>query len=183
MTIVGIDPGTARMGYGVIKVGKEGKEIDLIDSDVVITRPTLEPENRLRFLYKRLFDVIKESQPDVVVIERLFFNTNAKTAMTVGQARGISMLAAANNNVKVVEYTALQAKLELTGYGRADKKEMQEAVKNMLSLSSKVKSDDANDAVAMAICHVIKEIVKKDSKSVKKKTTKKATKTAGKKKA
>jgi crossover junction endodeoxyribonuclease RuvC len=171
MIIVGIDPGTARMGYGVIKVGDKGKVIDLIDSDVIITKPTLEPENRLKYLYKRLFDVIQEHKPDVVVIEKLFFNTNAKTAMTVGQARGVSMLAAANNKVKVIEYTALQAKLELTGYGRSDKKQMQEAVKKMLSLSSKVKSDDANDAVAMAICFVRKTLVK-TKKTAKKKTKK-----------
>jgi crossover junction endodeoxyribonuclease RuvC len=171
MIIMGIDPGTARMGYGIIKVGNKGKSIDLVDSDVVVTRPSLEPENRLKFLYKRLFDVMKEHKPEIVVIEKLFFNTNAKTAMTVGQARGISMLAAANNGVRVMEYTALQAKLELTGYGRADKKEMQEAVKKTLSLTSKVKSDDANDAVAMAICFVKKTMIK-TKKPVKKKTKK-----------
>ncbi len=156
MIIIGIDPGTAKMGYGVIKVGKSSKKIELLESDVLITHPNLEPENRLKFLYKSLNSIIKNYKPDVMVIERLFFNTNAKTAIAVGQARGISMLAAANKKIKVNEYTALEAKLELTGYGRSDKKVMQEAVRKLFSLSKQVKSDDANDAVAMALCFVKK---------------------------
>ncbi|MBW6442027.1 crossover junction endodeoxyribonuclease RuvC [Patescibacteria group bacterium] len=159
MIVIGIDPGTARMGYGVIKVLNKGKKIELIESNVLVTHPNIEPENRLKFLYKSLNSVLKEYQPDVMVIEKLFFNTNAKTAIAVGQARGISMLAAANKRIKVCEYTALEAKLELTGYGRSDKKVMQEAVKKLLGLTSKVKSDDANDAVAMAVCYVNKSII------------------------
>jgi crossover junction endodeoxyribonuclease RuvC len=159
MIVIGIDPGTARMGYGVIEVKSKGKKIKLIDGEVIITHPDLEPEKRLKFLYDTLISVLKENKPDVMVIEKLFFNTNAKTAIAVGQARGISMLAAANKKVKVEEYTALEAKLALTGYGRSDKKTMQEAVQKILGLNKKVKSDDANDAVAMALCYVKKTML------------------------
>ena len=159
MIVIGIDPGTARMGYGVIEVKNNGKKIKLIDGEVIITHPDLEPEKRLKFLYDTLISVLKENKPDVMVIEKLFFNTNAKTAIAVGQARGISMLAAANKKVKVEEYTALEAKLALTGYGRSDKKTMQEAVQKILGLNKKVKSDDANDAVAMALCYVKKTML------------------------
>lgn len=159
MIIIGIDPGTAKMGYGVIKVSKNGKKIDLLETDVLITHPNLEPENRLKFLYKSLTSILKKHNPDVMAIERLFFNTNAKTAIAVGQARGIAMLSAANKKVKVVDYTALEAKLALTGYGRSDKKVMQESVKNLLELPLQIKSDDANDATAMALCFVKKTML------------------------
>lgn len=159
MIIIGIDPGTAKMGYGIIEVDKKGKKIDLIESDVLITHPDLEPENRLKFLYNSLTAILKKYEPDIMVIEKLFFNTNAKTAIAVGQARGISMLSAANKKIKVSEYTALEAKLALTGYGRSDKKVMQEAVREKFGLTDKIKSDDANDAVAMALCYVKKAIL------------------------
>ena len=159
MIIIGIDPGTARMGYGVIKVGKDGKNIRLLESDVIVTHADLEPENRLKYLYESLTSILKKHSPDVMVIEKLFFNTNAKTAIAVGQARGISMLTAANRKVKVNEFTALEAKLVLTGYGRSDKKVMQEAVKKTLKLDDKVASDDANDAVAMALCYIKKVVL------------------------
>ncbi len=111
---------------------------------------------RLLKLRKELKKVIKEFEPRTMVIERLFFNTNAKTAMTVGQARGVVMLVAAECKLPVFEYTALEAKLKLTGYGRADKKEVEKAVKRCLRIRRKIKSDDAADALAVAICHVKK---------------------------
>lgn len=157
MIILGIDPGTAKMGLGLVEVGK-GKKVKLINSNVLVTHPDLEPENRLKFLYNELSALIKEHSPDVVVIEQLFFNTNAKTAIAVGQARGICMLAAANHKVKIHNLTALEAKLQLTGYGRADKKEMQESVMKILGLKKVIKSDDANDAVAIALCYIRKYI-------------------------
>lgn len=157
MIILGIDPGTARMGYGVVEVGK-GDKVNLVESDVLTTHPDTTPENRLKYLFNCLTSIIKKHNPDVMIIERLFFNTNAKTAIAVGQARGICMLAAANKRVKVYDYTALEAKLVLTGYGRSDKKVMQEAVKKIFKLSVQVKSDDANDAVAMALCYIKKNI-------------------------
>jgi crossover junction endodeoxyribonuclease RuvC len=167
MIVIGIDPGTAKMGYGVVRVGKDGKNVKLLESDVIVTHPDLEPENRLKFLYESLTSILKKYNPDVMVIEKLFFNTNAKTAIAVGQARGISMLTAANQKIKVDEFTALEAKLVLTGYGRSDKKVMQEAVKTTLNLDNKVMSDDANDAVAMALCYIKKVVLDPKSKGSK----------------
>lgn len=172
MIILGIDPGTARMGFGVVESNKGGK-LKLLESDVWSTYPTSAPEIRLKFLFKNLNSIIKKHKPDVMVIEKLFFNTNAKTAIAVGQARGICMLAAANQKVKVHDYTALQAKLVLTGYGRSDKKVMQEAVRKIFKNKLQIKSDDANDAVAMALCYVKKNYGKDD---VKKETKKDSTK-------
>ncbi|MFC1621779.1 crossover junction endodeoxyribonuclease RuvC [Patescibacteria group bacterium] len=152
MIILGIDPGTASMGWGVIKIKPKETPI-LRDHGVVKTKPDLVMPKRLQVLYTGINDVAKEHSPDIFVIEKLFFNTNAKTAMTVGQARGVSMLVAAHNDTEVVEYTALQVKKSLAGYGRASKKEMQEAVKEILGLSMPIKPDDANDGIAMALHH------------------------------
>jgi crossover junction endodeoxyribonuclease RuvC len=154
MIILGIDPGTARTGYAVLSLNSKPV---LIETNCIVTPSEVDMHKRLRMLYKELTDIAKKHSPDVMVVERLFFNTNIKTAMTVGQARGISLLVAANKNMKVFEYTALEAKYALTGYGRSDKKQMQEAVKKHLKLAGVIKSDDANDAVAMALCYVKKE--------------------------
>jgi len=160
MIILGIDPGTARMGYGVVEVYKTKNKLPkLLEADTLITKPDLGMPQRLRFIYKRLSEIVEKYSPDVMVIEKLFFNTNAKTAISVGQARGISILAASSKKDLVLyEYTALEAKKTLTDYGRADKKQMQEAVKEILNLGSVVKSDDANDGVAMALCFIKKEL-------------------------
>jgi crossover junction endodeoxyribonuclease RuvC len=154
MIILGIDPGTARTGYAVLQLQSTPL---LVETDVIVTPPDIEMHMRLKMLYRELTDIVKKHTPDVMVVERLFFNTNVKTAIAVGQSRGISLLVAANKNVKVIEYTALEAKKAITGYGRADKKDMQEAVRKMLKLECKVKSDDANDAVAIALCYLMKE--------------------------
>lgn len=156
MVILGIDPGTARMGYSVIET--QGKKMTLVETSTIITVPEMEMHKRLRVLFNSLNDIAKKHSPDVMVIEKIFFNTNAKTAMGVGQARGISLLVAANKKMEVFEYTALQAKLILTGYGRSDKKEMQTAVMKIFKLNNVVKSDDANDAVAIAVCHIKKHL-------------------------
>jgi len=156
MLILGIDPGTARTGVGIVSI--KTKTPKFVYSDVIITHQDLEMPKRLRLLYKTLSAVIKEYAPDIMVVERLFFNTNVKTAIAVGQARGIALLSAADKNLPVFEYTALQAKLALTGYGRSSKKEVQEAVKDILKLDIQVKSDDANDAVAMALCFIRKDL-------------------------
>ena len=155
MIILGIDPGTARMGYSILDISK-GKKARLVHTDVVITPKEHLMQDRLRFLYRALKDVSKKYVPDIMVIERLFFNMNAKTAIHVGQARGIALLVAADKKMQVFEYTALEAKQVLTGYGRADKKAVQSAVKDYLKLDDIVKSDDANDAVAIALCFVNK---------------------------
>ncbi len=155
MKILGIDPGTARMGCAILDITKL-KQPKLLHSTVIITTVDMETPDRLAKLFKEVTQIISEHKPEIMVIEQLFFNTNAKTAITVGQARGVSLLAAAHGGMKVFEYTALQAKLVLTGYGRADKKDMQNSVQKHLSLKDIIKSDDENDAVAMALCHLKK---------------------------
>ncbi len=155
MIVLGIDPGTARLGYGLVRV-KPKDAFDLIETDVLVTSKDLELKDRLFYLYENLLKIIKKHSPDMMVVERLFFNTNTKTAIAVGQARGVVLLAAASTNIPVFEHTALEAKLVLTGYGRSDKKVMQEAVRKFLKLKDAIKSDDANDAVAMALCYVRK---------------------------
>jgi len=155
MIILGIDPGTATTGYAVMKIDTEegGVRLGLINAGVVSTSVNIDMHKRLKELYKGLNRLSREYSPEMMVIEKLFFNTNAKTAISVGQARGISLLVAASRGMTVVEYTALEAKKILTGYGRAKKKEMQEAVKDYLGLDRLIKPDDATDAVAIIICH------------------------------
>lgn len=154
MIILGIDPGTATTGFGLIKTSS--KKVTLIDFGCIKTPSGEEMPKRLLQLRRELKRLVKEFKPQEMIIERLFFNTNAKTAMTVGQARGVVMLVAAETKVPIFEYTALEAKLELTGYGRSDKKEVEKAVKKHLRIRRKIKPDDAADALAVAICHVKK---------------------------
>ena len=154
MIILGIDPGTATTGYAIVDASK--KKPKLITASTVSTLKDDQMHNRLERLFNGLTWVCKEYSPSLMVIERLFFNTNVKTAITVGQARGVALLTASQFKMDVIEYTALQAKLVLTGYGRAQKKEMQEAVKAHLNLSEIIKPDDASDAVAMVLCHISK---------------------------
>ena len=158
MKILGVDPGTARMGVSILEVNKKGTP-KVLRSDVFITAADMEMHKRLKLLYKKLHEILNEFTPDIMVVEKLFFNTNVKTAMTVGQARGVAMLAAADWDLLVYEYTALEAKRALTGYGRASKKEMQDAVKDYLRLDAIVKSDDANDAIAIALCFLKKDFI------------------------
>lgn len=155
MIILGIDPGTARTGYSIIDLTENNKP-NLLDYSVIQTPPETEMHKRLRMLFRELDSIAKKHSPNIMVIEKLFFNTNAKTAINVGQARGVSLLIAANRKMHVFEYTALEAKLALTGYGRSDKKVVQEAVKKYLKLKEIIKSDDANDAVAISLCHILK---------------------------
>ena len=155
MVILGIDPGTATTGFGIVRTSS--KKLALVGFGCIKTPAGEEMPRRLLKLRKELKKLIKDFKPEVMIIERLFFNTNAKTAMTVGQARGVVLLVAAECRLPVFEYTALQAKLELTGYGRADKSEVEKAVKRCLRIRRKIKPDDAADALAVAICHIKKE--------------------------
>ncbi|MBI2620642.1 crossover junction endodeoxyribonuclease RuvC [candidate division WWE3 bacterium] len=155
MILLGIDPGTASTGYAVVEITEDKPR--LMAAGVISTKAEELMHDRLLTLYERLRHVCEAYTPKVMIIEKLFFNTNVKTAMTVGQARGISLLVAADRKMEVIEYTALQAKRSLTGYGRADKKEMQEAVKEYMNLKEVVKPDDANDALAMALCYLCKD--------------------------
>ena len=163
MIILGIDPGTASTGYAFIKVPESvgAKSLPkIVTCGVVTTGKDLAMHQRLRYIHLQLTSLSKKYRPDLMIIERLFFNTNAKTAMTVGQARGVALLVGAEFDLDIYEYTALQAKLVLTGYGRAEKKAMQGAVQEFLGLPEPIKPDDANDAVAMVLCHLSKASVK-----------------------
>lgn len=151
MLILGIDPGTAIMGYGLIE--KKGQELLPVDYSCWRTKPNKPMPERLLSLYESLDNYLREYSPDVVAVEELFFNRNTTTALSVGQARGIVLLAAARNKVEVFEYTPLQVKQAVVGYGKADKKQIQFMVRALLALKEKPKPDDTADALAVAICH------------------------------
>ncbi|MFA6410036.1 MAG: crossover junction endodeoxyribonuclease RuvC [Candidatus Buchananbacteria bacterium] len=148
--ILGIDPGLADTGFGVIK--KEGSRLTMLDYGNIKTKAKIADEIRLAELNQALDKLIKKYQPEVLGVEKLFFAKNVKTAIAVGQARGVIMLCGGKNCLKVLEYTPLQVKQALTGYGKADKKQIQQMVKVVLSLKEIPKPDDAADALAIAIC-------------------------------
>lgn len=151
MVILGIDPGYAIVGYGVIKY--EGGKMSVIDYGKITTEANIPLSKRLKLIYDSLTQLIETFKPDVVAVEELFFNSNVKTAIAVGHARGVIILAAANKNIKIAEYTPLQIKQAVVGYGRADKNQVQQMVKMFLKLKEVPKPDDTADALAVAICH------------------------------
>ncbi|MBU5677813.1 crossover junction endodeoxyribonuclease RuvC [Alkaliphilus sp. MSJ-5] len=151
MIILGIDPGLAIMGYGIIHY--EGNRFRPIDYGAITTPSTMPTPIRLKKIYEDLNKIMIKHNPDAVAIEELFFNTNVKTALLVGHARGVAVLSAANNDKEIFEYTPLQVKQGVVGYGRADKGQVQQMVKTLLNLSTVPKPDDVADALAVAICH------------------------------
>lgn len=151
MRILGIDPGYAILGWGVIDM--KGNHFKVVDYGAVTTEAKMEMPDRLKILYNSLMDIIVRYEPEVASIEELFFNTNAKTAILVGQARGVAVLACANSGLEIEEYTPLQIKQALVGYGRAEKKQVQLMVKTILNLKEIPKPDDTADALAAAVCH------------------------------
>ncbi len=151
MRILGIDPGYAILGYAVID--KKGNRFVPVDYGAVTTAAGEEMPDRLQHLYNSLMEIIAEYEPECASIEELFFNTNAKTAIMVGQARGVAVLACANSGIDIYEYTPLQIKQALVGYGRAEKQQVQMMVKTVLNLDEVPKPDDTADAIAAAICH------------------------------
>lgn len=151
MRILGIDPGYAILGYGIIDV--KGNRFSVVDYGSILTDASMDMPSRLQALYGGLKEIIYKYKPDEASIEELFFNNNAKTAILVGEARGVAVLACADGNLNIGEYTPLQIKQALVGYGRADKKQVQYMVKTMLHLEAVPKPDDTADALAAAICH------------------------------
>lgn len=151
MVILGVDPGIAIVGYGVLDY--EGNRFRALDFGSILTEAGMPLPQRLKIIYSELRLLIYKYKPQAMAIEELFFNNNAKTAIAVAQGRGVAVLSAANEEVPVYEYTPLQIKVALTGYGRADKKQMQQMTKSILGLSSVPKPDDTADALAVAICH------------------------------
>lgn len=155
MILFGIDPGTATTGYGIVHVDNKNC-MTSVDYGMIKTSKDSFMSERLLKIYTSAKYLVQKYTPDAIIIERIFFNTNAKTAMSVGQARGIYMLIAGEQRIPIFEYTALEAKMELTGYGRADKKDVRNAVKDALQIKVEIKPVDASDALALAICHNIK---------------------------
>lgn len=151
MTILGIDPGLATVGYGVIIKGE--KNI-CADYGIISTPKQLSVAERLMLIGSSLEEIILKHRPDAVAVEELFFNTNVKTAINVSHARGVIIYTAKKMGCKLYEYTPLQIKQGLTGYGRADKNQIQQMVKLLLCLSKLPRPDDAADALAVALCHL-----------------------------
>lgn len=151
MKIIGIDPGTGILGFGVIEVLKNKPK--LITAGVITTPAHTPLEERLEEIFDGLTEIIEETKPGVMSIEKLFFAQNITTAISVSHARGVAMLTGQRAKLKIAEYTPLQIKQTLTGYGRADKKQVQEMVKMHLGLKSIPKPDDAADALAAAITY------------------------------
>lgn len=157
MTILGIDPGTATTGYGVIeKIQSSRSKIQnsglrYVDCGCIETPKTKTAGERLALLERGLQNVIAKHSPNIVAVERLFFFKNLKTVMPVSEARGVILLTIAKKNLPVFELTPLQAKMAITGYGRAEKKQMQRMIKEILSIEKLPRQDDASDALAMAI--------------------------------
>ena len=159
MKVMGIDPGIAITGYGVLE--KEGNNVKLLNYGSITTDTSMETSERLLIIYNSLTDVIKNFKPDRIAIEELFFNKNAKTVMQVGQARGVSILATANQGIEIWEYTPLEVKQSIVGYGRASKQQVQEMVKVLLDLKETPKPDDVADALAIALCHLNSYVMEK----------------------
>jgi crossover junction endodeoxyribonuclease RuvC len=148
--VLGIDPGTARLGYGVVE--RQGSTLTMRDYGCLETTNDRPLEQRLLLIHEGLTDLIETHRPEAVGVERLFFNRNAQTAMAVGQARGVVLLTAAQHGLPVLEYGPHEVKVAVTGYGRAPKDQVQRMVQLVLSMSELPRPDDAADALAVAVC-------------------------------
>lgn len=155
MRILGIDPGTGICGFGVIELGNNNHrdQAKALDYGVISTPPRTPLPDRLLDIYESMHEIIKANRPDVVSIEKLFFSKNITTGITVAEARGVILLVCKQHNIPTFEYTPNEIKKVLTGYGSADKKQMQEMVRQHLKLNQAPKPDDAADALAAAITH------------------------------
>lgn len=159
MRILGIDPGIGRTGWGIIQMQSailrqsSGQALKAQNYGCVETTKELEKEQRLKSIYGSITDIIEKYKPDVLAVEELFFNTNAKTAFAVGEARGVILLAGAEKKLPVFIYTPLQVKVALTGYGRAEKMQVGKMVQVLLKLKTIPKPDDVTDALAVALTH------------------------------
>ena len=153
MLALGIDPGTATTGYGLVRDLPDGS-LRIVDFGAILTPPGLAMPERLLMLFEKLEETILLHRPDGSAVEKLFFARNVTTAMTVSQARGVILLSLAKHAVPVSEYTPLEVKQAVVGYGGAEKKQVQQMVQVLLGLKSIPKPDDAADALAIAICHL-----------------------------
>lgn len=153
MVVIGIDPGTATTGYGILREQASG-QLEVINYGVIQTAADQPMPERLLELYRQLNEIILLHRPDSGAVEKLFFQRNVRTAISVGQGRGVILLALANHGLPVAEYTPLEVKQAVAGYGGAEKRQVQEMVRMLLDLDRIPQPDDAADALAIAICHV-----------------------------
>ncbi len=151
MIIIGIDPGTATTGYGVIEK-LNGEDIRFLDCGCIKTLPSLNQGERLKIINEELDKIILKYNPQFVAVESLYFFKNLKTAMPVSQAKGVILFTIAKNNIPILEFTPLQVKMTIVGYGRAEKKQVQKMIQSFLKLDSLPKEDDASDALGVALC-------------------------------
>jgi crossover junction endodeoxyribonuclease RuvC len=153
MLVIGIDPGTATTGYGLVQEN-EDSSLSIVDYGVILTTPDLTMPLRLLELHRQLLEILLLHRPQSGAVEKLFFQRNVTTAISVGQARGVALLALAEVNLPVAEYTPLEVKQAVAGYGGADKNQVQQMVRALLGLETIPRPDDAADALAVAICHL-----------------------------
>lgn len=153
MLVLGIDPGTATTGFGLVQETPQG-QLEVVKYGVILTPAGELPEKRLLYLYQQLKELILLHRPDSAAVEKLFFQRNVSTAISVGQARGVILLSLAECGVVVTEYNPLDVKQAVAGYGGAEKKQVQQMVKALLNLEDVPRPDDAADALAIAICHL-----------------------------
>jgi len=153
LLFIGIDPGTATTGYGLIRERQDGS-LEVIDYGVILTPAKTPMPERLLKLNDSLAELLALHQPQSGAVEKLFFQSNVRTALSVGQARGVALLALAQAKVQVAEYTPMEVKQAVVGYGGADKQQVQHMVRALLDLPEIPRPDDAADALAVAICHI-----------------------------
>ncbi len=152
MLVLGFDPGTALTGYGLVR--KQGSSLNPLEYGVIRTSSKDRLPTRLAGIYRGIQELLDRYQPDAVAVEELFFNSNVKTYSSVSQARGAILLTVALRDIEIYEYTPLQVKQAVVGYGRAEKNQVQRMVKSILRMEDVVHPDDAADALAIAICHI-----------------------------
>jgi crossover junction endodeoxyribonuclease RuvC len=153
MLVIGIDPGTATTGYGLVQERQDGS-LQLVDYGAILTPAHTPLSERLLELHRQLNDILLLHRPESAAVEKLFFQKNVRTALNVGQARGVALLALAQAGLPVAEYTPLEVKQAVVGYGAADKNQVQQMVRALLELEDIPRPDDAADALAIAICHL-----------------------------
>jgi len=151
VTILGVDPGIATVGFGVIRA--EGSRQELVRCGAITTPAGMALSLRLSLIYHDMLELIRTFSPEAMSVEELFFNTNITTGISVAHGRGVILLAGTESGVPMFEYTPLQVKQAIAGYGRADKRQMMEMVRRLLNLKEVARPDDASDALALAICH------------------------------
>ena len=153
MPVIGVDPGTAITGFGIVEECSNGS-LKTLEYGVIRTSSSMKSEERLASIYNQLNEIVERFAIESAAIERLFFQKNAKTALSVGEARGVILLSLAHNHIPIFEYNPVDIKQAITGYGQADKQQMQQMVKILLGLAEIPRPDDAADALAIAICHI-----------------------------